>query len=123
MKQATGTCKYCGQMFALEVPDDFTQEDINTEARKKCTCPEAQALTKREENIAYSEGAIREFFKDRPDLEIIADIMLRAVTPMAECKIDKLSVSFNGYSGTMKPGKDNSIKVSLKYTTEESIEA
>lgn len=123
MKQATGTCKYCGQMFAIEVPDSFTQEDIDIEARKRCTCSEAEAITKREENIAYSEGAIKEFFKERPDLETMANIMLEAVSPMAEGQIDKLSVSFNGYSGSMKPGKDNSIKVSLKYVTEESIEA
>lgn len=123
MKQATGTCKYCGQMFALEVPDSYTQEDIDIEARKKCTCPEATAITKKEENIAYSEGAIRAFFKDRQDLEAVSTIMLDAVEPMASGLIDKLSVSYNGYSGSMKPGKDNSIKVSLKYTTEESIEA
>lgn len=27
MKTATGTCKYCGQITTLEVPERFTQEE------------------------------------------------------------------------------------------------
>lgn len=123
MKQATGVCKYCGQVMTIEVPDSYSQEDVDIEVRKRCDCPEAKVITRREENIASSEGAIRDFFKDKPELETIGKLMLDTVAPMAEGKIDKLSVSYNGYSGSMKPGKDNSIKVSLKYVTEESIEA
>ena len=65
MKTATGTCKYCGQITTLEVPERFTQEMIDEEAVKKCDCPEAKAFTKQQETIAAAEGMIKDFFDGR----------------------------------------------------------
>lgn len=38
MKQATGVCKYCGQVMTIEVPDSYSQEDVDIEVRKRCDC-------------------------------------------------------------------------------------
>ena len=122
MKTATGVCKYCGQTAALEVPESFTQEMIDEEAVKKCDCPEAKAFTKQQETIANAEGMIREFFKDKESLEAIKTLLLGAVEPLAKHEIGSISISKNGYTGAMKPSKDG-IKVSLKYTTVDSVES
>lgn len=122
MKTATGTCKYCGQITTLEVPERFTQEEIDEEAVKKCDCPEAKAITKLEETIASAEGAIKEFFKGRDGMDAIKSLLLQSVEPLARSEISGISISKGGYTGTMKPGKDG-IKVSLKYTTVDSIES
>lgn len=122
MKTETGKCRFCNQYMTVEVPESYTQEDIDEEVRKKCSCPEAKILTRREENIASAEGAIRTFFKDKDELQTISKIMMSAVEPMINHKIGKLSISYGGYSGSMKPGKEDNIKLQLKYTTEESIE-
>ena len=122
MKTATGVCKYCGQIMTLQVPEAFTQETIDEEATKKCSCPEAIAETRLSENIANTEGAIRDFFKDKKELEVLEEMLLSSVVPIAKGQISKVAIAKGGYVGTMKPGKEG-IKISLEYTTEESIES
>lgn len=122
MKTATGTCKFCGQIATLEVPEEFTQEIIDEEAVKKCDCPEAKAFTKQQETIATAEGMIKDFFEKREGMEKIKDLLLSAVRPLAENSIGAISISKDGYTGSMKPTKDG-IKVSLKYTTVDSVES
>lgn len=122
MKTATGTCKFCGQIATLEVPEEFTQEIIDEEVVKKCDCPEAKAFTKQQETIATAEGMIKDFFEKREGMEKIKDLLLSAVRPLAENSIGAISISKDGYTGSMKPTKDG-IKVSLKYTTVDSVES
>ena len=122
LKSVQGVCKFCGQFVALEVPESFTDIDIAEEAVKKCDCPEARAYTKQQEDIATAEGMIKEFFKDREGMDTIKDILLSAVKPLAKSEIGALSVSKDGYTGSMKPTKDG-IKVTLKYTTVDSVES
>lgn len=122
LKTATGTCKYCGQIATLEVPERFTQEEIDEEVVKKCDCPEAQAFTKQQETIAAAEGMIRDFFDGREGMSAVMELLLSAVKPLAENAIGAISISKDGYTGSMKPTKDG-IKVSLKYTTVDSVES
>lgn len=122
MKTATGACKYCGQIMTLEVPESFTQEDIDQEVEKKCSCPEAKAFWKIEENIACTESTIRDFFEDKDGMDAIRNLLLGATRPLAEGKIGKITITKGGYTGSMKPTKDG-IKISLKYTTEDSVES
>ena len=122
MKTVTGTCKYCGQTVALEVPESFTQDVIDEEAVKRCDCPEAKAYTKQQETIASAEGMIRDFFSDREGMQAVKDLLLSAVKPLAENAIGSISISKDGYTGSMKPTKDG-VKVSLKYTTVDAVES
>ena len=122
MKTATGACKYCGQIMTIEVPDKFNEADVDQEVTRKCNCPEAQAITKQQEMIANAEGTIKEFFKDREGMEVIENLFLSAVEPIARGEIGGISIPRGGYTATMKPGKD-SVKISLKHTTVESVES
>ncbi len=121
MTTKEGTCKYCGQIKLMNIPETFNQEDIDDEATRACDCAEARAYTKREENIAGAESGIRDLFKDLEELNDVKKLMLDAVRPVAESKISKISISKGRYTAGMKPGKD-AIKVSLKYTEEETRE-
>ena len=122
MKTATGVCKYCGQIATLQVPESFAQDVIDEEATRKCSCPEAQAAERQQAMIASAEGMIKEFFRDREGMDTIKDLLLRAVEPIARGEIGAISISRGGYTGIMKSGKDT-IKVSLKYTTVDSVES
>lgn len=122
MKTATGVCRYCGQSVALEVPESFTQDTIDEEAVKRCDCPEAEAYTKQQETIASAEGMIKDFFSDREGMQAVKDLLLSAVKPLAENAIGSISISKDGYTGSMKPTKDG-VKVSLKYTTVDAVES
>ena len=122
MKTVSGACKYCGQIIALEVPESYTREMIDEEATKKCDCPEAETETKRQQAIAYADGAIKDFFKDKDGLESIQNILLQSVEPLAYGRIGKISISGGEYTAMMKPGKSG-IKLTLVYATKESIES
>ncbi len=122
MKTVTGVCKFCGQSVAMEVPAGFTQKEIDEEAIRKCDCPEAQAFTKQQEEIANAEGMIKTFFEKREGMETVKDLLLSAVKPLAENSIGAITISKDGYTGSLKPTKDG-IKVSLKYTTVDSMES
>ena len=122
MKQVQGVCRFCGQFVALEVPQSFTQEDIDEEAIKRCKCPEAEKYIRTQENIANTEGMIKNFFEHRKGLEVLKDMLLGAVKPLAEGQITKITIGRGEYTGTMKPSKDG-IKLSLKYSTEDSVES
>ena len=117
-----GMCKFCKQYIALEVPESFTEEDINEEATLKCDCPEATAYQETKENIANTEGMIKDFFENKKGLENLRDMLLAAVEPLANHQITKITIGKGEYTGTMKPSKDG-IKLSLKYSTEDSVES
>lgn len=122
MKIATGACKFCGQTAVIKVPEKFTQDDINQEIEKKCSCPEAKAFWKIKENIARTESAIRDLFEDKAGMDEIRNLLLGATRPLTEGKIGKIAITKGGYIGSMKPTKDG-IKISLKYTKEDSVES
>lgn len=122
LKTTTGECRFCGQIITLEIPKSFTQEEINEEATKLCKCPEAERYTRVQENIANTEGMIRNFFEHKKGLEILKDMLMSAVKPLAEGQITKITISRGEYTGTMKPSKEG-VKLLLKYSTEESIES
>lgn len=122
MKTATGVCKFCGQTAALEVPEEFTQEMIDEEAVRKCDCPEAQAFTKQQEMIASGEGIVKDFFKDREEMEGMKKLLLSAVELIARHEIDSVSIPRGGFKAVLKPGK-NGIKLSLSHTTVDSVES
>ena len=117
-----GKCRFCGQYMALEVPGSFSETDIEEEATRHCDCPEAKAYSGLWENIANTEGMIKDFFEGRDDLTILKDMLLTAVQPLAEHNITKITISKGSYTGTMKPSKEG-IKLSLKYSTEDVIES
>lgn len=117
-----GKCRFCGQYMALEVPGSFSETDIEEEATRHCDCPEAKAYSGLWENIANTEGMIKDFFEGRDDLTIMKDMLLTAVQPLAEHNITKITISKGSYTGIMKPSKED-IKLSLKNSTEDVIES
>ena len=64
MKDAIGTCMYCKQTMTIKVPDSYKQVDIDNEVSKKCSCPEATEIAKRESAINLAEQEIKTFFKE-----------------------------------------------------------
>ena len=117
MKEVTGQCRYCGQTQIMQLPDNFTEEDITEEATRSCKCAQAKRYVRVEERIAGAESAIRELFKDYPDHEDLKNTLLGATRLVAENKYNKITISKGKYTASMKPGKE-AIKISLKYTDE-----
>ena len=116
MKNVQGKCLFCGQYRAIEVPDTFTEEDIDEEVTKKCDCPEAKADTDKKEKIATSEAKVKEIFEGLPALETMQNMLLSALKPLTMYDIDGITIKKAGYTGKLKPGKDG-LKVTLEHKT------
>lgn len=89
MKIMNGVCKFCGQVAAMEVPDDFTIEQANEEATKKCQCPEAQSWTLREYNRTTATEFIKDTFKGD---EYMQDFMTMNLDAVMDEAIEKVTV-------------------------------
>jgi len=123
MKTATGTCKFCGQTAAIEVPESFTQEMVDEEVVKYyCKCSESQAFAKQQEMIANAEGAIKRLFEDKEELSALKNRLLSQVEGIARGEISSAKFSKNSYTAEIKPGKD-SIKATLKHTEVDMVES
>lgn len=120
MKDAIGTCKFCKQTMTIKVPDHYSQEFIDEEVTKKCTCPEAQETAKRESAINLAEQEIRQFFENRGDLEEIKLMLLKTVRPIAERKLDSLTIKKSEYKISIKNGKKG-VKANITQTLSEVI--
>lgn len=122
MKNVQGQCRYCKQFMAIEVPDIWEQDEIDEAVTDQCDCPEAKAKQRIADNIANTEAAIKNFFKYKNDLNGLRDLLLMMVKPLAEGSISRVSIGKDDYIGSMRPTKDG-IKITLKYSTEDSIES
>lgn len=120
MKDAIGTCKFCKQTMTIKVPDHYSQEFIDEEVTKKCTCPEAQETAKRESAINLAEQEIKQFFENRGDLEEIKQMLLKTVRPIAEHKLDSLTIKKSEYKISIKNGKKG-VKANITQTLSEVI--
>lgn len=121
MKLVTGECKYCKQMKSLNVPDEWSEEDINTEATRKCDCEAAVAAEEVQRIITYAEADINRFFEDK-GLDAFKEILKAAVEQVARKNVTKVTLTNDGYTVTMKRTKSG-ISVSIKHTTEEKTES
>lgn len=120
MRDAIGTCMYCKQTMTIKVPDSYKQVDIDNEVSKKCTCPEAQETAKRESAINLAEQEIKQFFENRGDLEEIKLMLLKTVRPIAERKLDSLTIKKSEYKISIKNGKKG-VKANITQTLSEVI--
>lgn len=121
MKNVQGKCLFCGQYRAIEVPNSWSEADIDAEVTKKCECPEAKADTEKKEKVATGEAKVKEMFKDIACLKTMQKMLLDAIKPLAEYEIDSITIKRGGYTGKVKPGKD-SLKVTLEHKTVETSE-
>lgn len=120
MKDAIGACKFCKQTMTIKVPDHYSQEFIDEEVTKKCTCPEAQETAKRESAINLAEQEIKQFFENRGDLEEIKLMLLKTVRPIAERKLDSLTIKKSEYKISIKNGKKG-VKANITQTISQAI--
>lgn len=119
--QKQGLCKYCKQYIALEVPENFTEDEVNEEASRKCNCEGARAAMQIEEIQAVAEANLKEMFKDNPCLKPMEEQAISIVEPMSKYQIHKASLNFGQYTLTMKR-KEQKIGLLLVYKDEDKRE-
>ena len=82
-----GKCKYCGQIAMIDCPESFTQEEVDEEASKKCSCPEAQAASLKEYNRTSAAAFIKDAFKNDQYMQDFMPVVVDAVMDEAADKV------------------------------------
>lgn len=122
MKQIIGECKFCHQSMTIEVPDDYTDDQVIEEVTKRCSCPEASGEVKIGDLITFTEAKVKEIFKEKSVLEDAEKLMLWAVKSIATSRIDKITISRGAYTAQMTRSAKG-IKIKLEQKTEQVEEA
>lgn len=122
MKDVQGKCRFCGQYRAIQVPDSFNDIDIEEEVTKQCDCVEAVAYTKKKENTANGEAAVKRLFENMPELDYIKQQLLNQVKHLCEYEIDSVSFKRGSYTCKMKRSKDG-VKVEIEHKTVDTEES
>lgn len=84
-----GTCRYCGQIKVLQVPETFTQEDVDDEVSKMCNCFEARVAQRKEESKAAAEAFMKDAFSDE---EHMIEIMKMNFNAVIDDVVEKVSI-------------------------------
>ena len=100
MKEVKGTCRFCGQIRLLTVPDSYEEKEFNEIATQECKCDEARAYQEKLEakelleiSKRSAKAMIIELFEEEfPDSTIILN---GAVEPLSRYQFDKLTIKLN----------------------------
>jgi hypothetical protein len=98
METKKGACRFCGQNKMIEVPNGYTQEEIDEEVTCECKCDEAKAYQEkkeREERLEAqklsAQGTTFELFhNDFPEVE---HILNKTIPLLVTKKVKKLTVN------------------------------
>ncbi len=112
MKSANGTCKYCGQVRIVKVPEkkDLPEEVLDQIATDECDCDRAKQQRERAEKIERAEITIENMAPEKE--KQAADIMKAALPEIVDLRIRKISISVSSdVSYTLSRGKDGEVKI------------
>lgn len=127
MVEKTGVCRFCGQNKLVEVPDSFTQDEIDEEASTECWCMDAKAYKERKEYQAMVEQAktsakgttLQLFHEDHPDIE---EVLNYAMNPLVDKKFKKITIATGGKTTAKMSFSNGSIKVEREDKTKNALE-
>ena len=131
METKKGACRFCGQNKMIEVPNGYTQEEIDEEVTCECKCDEAKAYQEKKEREERLEaqklsakGTTFELFhNDFPEVE---EILNNAIPLLVTKKVKKMTIN-TGTKVTATIGiSKGTIKVerteTSKYSRERELE-
>lgn len=130
MKEATGICKFCGQHRIVDVPDNFTECEVNEEATLYCNCNDSKAYRERKEKEEQIEmaktsakGTTFELFHE--EFPKIEDILNYSMDALTQKKFKKLTITTGGKTKASITFSKDTIKVEREdkstYTRETEV--
>lgn len=122
MRAETGTCKWCGQVRTVMVPEDkeLTREGLDRIASAECDCEGAATERRVKEVSLQARRSIETLLEDQ---QTPAAILRQGVDGVARGKIKKISVNVDGYiTCSMWKGKTGSLVIEKREITVEQSE-
>lgn len=115
-----GGCKFCGQIAALEVPTDWTEEMCNELATELCECVEAQSYSRKKKQKEKAAEAIEEQFGEKAESKVeekVAGLLIDIADAVIEEKINSGSLDIgNGMKAKIAITAKGLVKVERTVT-------
>ena len=110
---AQGSCKFCGQNYFIgDTVGGMSQEDLDEEATKKCSCIEAKTYIRQKERKKKVDKYIEETFDQ--GTQIIIHELIKAIE---EFQIDKATLKTpDGWTTTINLDKYSYLTITRKAT-------
>lgn len=124
-----GTCRYCGQTFALETSGMMTSDDLDEAATYKCDCTGSKLLVARRKRIAKAMDNIDDIFKptgtaDGEKENVIGQILKENVERIINEDVAKITIdNGTGTKATITMTSKGGIKVTRNTVYQNSKEA
>lgn len=117
------TCKYCGQILTIELPEGATHEQALEEGTMNCSCVMARTYQQMQERAAAAKIELEEMLLQDDEIHNIKavdkeifDLLTSAIDIMAKDKIYKITLGLcSGGTVDIKAGTGG--KISLKRST------
>ena len=127
LHDCTGACMFCGQIMAIKMPLDATDEEKDKEASYRCNCEGGQAYAKSVDRITMARKRVVNLFgpcaEDTPLSNTAVDIMLDCVEAIERGAMGSVAFSFdNGCKAKINKTTKGTIKVSRTDTTTKTFD-
>ena len=117
------TCKYCGQILTIELPEGATHEQALEEGTMNCSCASARAYQQMQERAAQAKEELKEMLLQDDEIHNIKavdteifDLLTNGIDIMAKDKIYKITIGLSS-GGTVDIKAGAGGKISLKRST------
>lgn len=123
--EATGACRFCGQIRTMEATAYATPEDIEETATLECDCTEARIYAKKQSRKKRALERVIELFGDEQNPEKnyeIIELMSKAIDCLTEYRIEGVSISIGAGVRAKLVQAANGIKIERSYTNKQSFE-
>ena len=121
-----GTCEYCGQSVAIEIPkwreEDYDDDALNFMATQNCSCKEGDAARRQNFEIECAINTINLYTKNMNE-ECAKEIMTAAVEKIARSEIKSLTIKLQSGATYKMTEKDGHVLTERSETITDSVTA
>lgn len=117
-----GACKFCGQIAAIEVPGDWSNEKKNEYATEICKCAEADWYRLNKLKKEKGRKRVKSLF-ERDQSDVVREFLQEAVELIADEDISSITVKIDDVTkADIKTGSKGGIRVERTDTTKQMEE-
>ena len=115
LHQENRACRYCGQMRMIEVPDNWTDEQMNELVVEHCPCPDAQTHNSIKHRKEKAHERIEMLFGEQSEFPIDENaekLLHMAADAAVDLDIERVTVGIkDGTKASIKRTAKGSIKI------------
>lgn len=109
-------CPYCGQHQMIQATEDMTEDQLQDEAVKRCSCSQAKSEIRKRERGKKLQAYIEEKFPP-----YLHDYIKQTIKLVEDYNVDSVKIKDNnGWTHTIKLDKDAWLVISPKKTLGEA---